>query len=304
MTNAPLARLLLCVAIFSSPLFSNSAIAADAPEIRTPPAPHTPRVNGPAIYGVTPGHPFLYHIPATGDRPMEFAADALPAGLILDPKTGNITGSVKDAGSFDVTLHAKNALGEDNKAFRIVAGDTISLTPAMGWNSWNHYAGRITQEIVIQNARAMVDSGLIDHGWSYVNIDDTWQGKRGGDFHGLQGNDKFPEIKGMCDQIHAMGLKFGLYSTPWVTSYAGFPGGSSENAEGTWTKTVGKTPRNKNILPYAIAEHHFATNDANQWGAWGVDYLKYDWNPIELPETKEMSDALRNSGRDNRKNRQ
>src|SRR5580698_10992378 len=102
----------------------------------------------------------------------------------------------------------------------------------------------------------------------------------------------------MCDQIHAMGLKFGIYSTPWEMSYAGYPGGSSENPDGKWTKPAGKTVKNKNILPCAIAQYHFTTNDADQYAAWGVDYLKYDWNPIELPETQEMGDALRHSGRD------
>jgi alpha-galactosidase len=56
--------------------------------------------------------------------------------------------------------------------------------------------------------------------------------------------------------------------------------------------------KNKKILPCAIAQYHFMTNDADQWAAWGVDYLKYDWNPIEAPETREMAGALRNSGRD------
>ena len=185
-----------------------------APEIRTPPPPHTPRINGPDIFGVRPDHPFLYHIPTTGDRPMEFSADKLPAGLTLDSKTGDITGSLKKTGKYTVTLHAKNAQGANERKFRIVAGETIDLTPAMGWNSWNHYAGRITQDIVLQNAKAMVDSGLINHGWTYINIDDTWQGKRTGKDQALQGNEKFPDMQGMCDAIHEMGLKFGIYSTP------------------------------------------------------------------------------------------
>jgi len=246
-------------------LILTSARADDAVEIRTPPAPHTPRINGPAIFGVRPEHPFLYHIPATGDRPMQYSADHLPAGLKLDAATGNITGLLPKAGEFKVVFHAKNSLGTSDKQFKIVAGETIALTPAMGWNSWNHYAGRITQDIVLQNAKAMADSGLLDHGWSYVNIDDTWQGKRGGEFHGLQGNEKFPDIKALCDQIHSLGLKFGIYSTPWETSYAGFPGGSSENPEGNWTKSEGKTVKNKKILPCAIAPYHFYTNDADQW---------------------------------------
>jgi alpha-galactosidase len=292
----------LCAAvIFASAIFpvrAQEAPASAAPEIRTPPAPSTPRINGAEIFGVRPDHPFLYHLPTTGDRPMTFSADKLPDGLTLDAATGNITGTLHKTGEYKVVFHAKNSLGTGDKKFKIVVGETISLTPAMGWNSWNHYAGRITQDIVLQNAQAMHDSGLIDHGWSYVNIDDTWQGERGGDFHGLQGNEKFPDIKKLCDQIHALGLKFGIYSTPWETSYAGFPGGSSENPEGKWTKPEGKTVKNKKILPCAIAPYHFYTNDANQWGAWGVDYLKYDWNPIEAPETKEMGDALRHSGRD------
>ena len=283
---------------FSVVLILNSAGAADVPEIRTPHAPRTPRINGPAIFGVRPDHPFLYHIPATGERPMEFSADNLPAGLALDAASGNITGKLHEKGEFKVTFHAKNALGVADKQFKIVVGETIALTPAMGWNSWNHYRGRITQEIVLQNAKAMVDSGLIDHGWSYINIDDTWQGRRGGPFHGLQGNEKFPDLKALCDQIHAMGLKFGIYSTPWETSYASFPGGSSENPQGDWTKPAGKKQVNRKILPWAIAKYHFSTNDADQWAAWGVDYLKYDWNPIEPPETQEMDDALRHSGRD------
>jgi alpha-galactosidase len=257
--------------------------------IRTPATAPTPRINGAEIFGVRPGHPFFYHIPATGDRPMEFSASDLPDGLALDSHTGTITGTLSKAGEYQVTLHAKNALGVGDKKFKIVVGETIALTPAMGWNSWNHYASRITQQIVLENAKAMVDSGLINHGWSYINIDDTWQGPRGGRFFGLQGDNKFPDIKGLCDQIHAMGLKFGIYSTPWETSYAWHAGGSSETPDGAF-KAVQSSKK--------IGQYHFATNDANQWAAWGVDYLKYDWYPIQLPETEEMYDALRHSGRD------
>lgn len=281
-------------------LVSNLARGADSPEIRTPPPPPTPRINGPDVFGVRPDRPFFYHIPATGQRPMQFTVDRLPAGLTLDSATGDIRGELHTTGTYTVMLHAKNALGAADKKFRIIVGETIALTPPMGWNSWNHYGSRVTQDIVLQNARAMASSGLIDHGWTYVNIDDTWQGQRGGPYHAIQGDEKFPDIAALCGAVHNLGLKIGIYSTPWTTSYANHIGGSAQNPEGRWSPpTIPKKGKvNRRILPWAIGTYHFATNDADQWGAWGIDYLKYDWNPIELPETLEMYDALRGSGRD------
>ncbi len=302
-----LARSLLLFAVW---IFSASiacAQAANAPEapasapvILTPPSPKTPLIHGPKIFGVRPGSPFLYTIPATGDRPMTFSADGLPAGLKLDETNGRITGALGQAGTFQVTLRAKNSLGAADRAFKIVVGDDIALTPPMGWNSWNCWGGGINQEKVLHSAHAMVKAGLDQHGWTYVNIDDGWQGARGGELNAIQPNPKaFPDIKGMVDEIHGMGLKAGIYSTPWVTSYAGHVGGSSENADGAWDHTtMTKGPKNQKVLPFAIGKYHFFTNDAKQWAAWGIDYLKYDWAPNELPETKEMEDALRASGRD------
>ncbi len=144
--------------------------AAPVAEIRTPKPPETPRINGSAIFGVRPGNPFLYRIPATGARPMEFSVESLPAGLHVDAKTGQVTGSLKEAGEHLVTVRAKNALGTSEKKFMIVVGETIALTPPMGWNSWNAYHGSVTGENVIHAARAMAASGLIQHGWTYVNI--------------------------------------------------------------------------------------------------------------------------------------
>jgi len=263
----------------------------NAPILTPTPKPE-PRVNGPSVFGVRPGSPFIYTIPATGERPMTFSVDQLPPELSVDAQTGRITGSLKRPGQFDVVLSAKNSRGAISKNFRIIVDDKICLTPPMGWNSWNCWAESVDQEKVLRSAKSMVNSGLIDHGWTYVNIDDTWQGKRGGDFNGLLANDKFPDMKSLCDQVHAMGLKPGIYSTPWVTSYAKFPGGASDNENGAWDKSLA------DMKHWRFGKVPFATNDAKQYAAWGFDYLKYDWSPLDVPHVAEMSDALRATGRD------
>ena len=291
--------LLLCAAAFTSACVHAQTDVTES-EIRTPKAPATPRINGPGIFGVRPGNPFLYHIPATGNRPMTFSVSDLPKGLKLDAASGDISGSVANAGEFTVTLHVKNSKGSADKKLKIVVGEEISLTPPMGWNSWNAYHATVTGENVMHAARAMVSSGLINHGWSYINIDDSWQGKRGGKFNGIQPNEKFPDMQKMCDDIHGMGLKVGIYSTPWVTSYAGYIGGSADNPEGAWEAPTNRVRLNGK---YPLAE-----NDANQWAAWGIDYLKYDWNPRNSnpretsddfhQHTSTMAKALRKSKRD------
>jgi alpha-galactosidase len=272
------------------------------PEIRTPKPSPAPRINGPSIFGVRPGHPFFYRIPATGERPMRFSVDALPSGVTVDAETGQLSGTFNQPGEYVVTFHARNSRGGSEKKFKIVVGETIALTPPLGWNSWNCWGPNVDAEKVLNSAKAMASSGLIDHGWSYINIDDAWQApKRGGPFNAIQGNEKFPDMKDLCDRIHALGLRVGIYSTPWVTSYAGYIGGSADTEEGAWSP-----PEDRRVRLHG--KYAFADNDAKQWAAWGMDYLKYDWNPRQSAprETVEdfrahidtMSTALRKSGRD------
>ena len=267
--------------------------------ILTPKESPYPRINGPKIFGVRPGHPVIFTVPATGVRPMNFSAKNLPAGVKLDKKTGQLSGSINKTGEYNITLEAKNKLGSAKRPFKIVVGETIALTPPMGWNSWNIYASKVSQELVLANAKAMAASGLINHGWSYMNIDDVWQGKRGGEFYAiLPDSTTFPNMQGLCDEVHALGLKIGIYSTPWVESYGHHIGGSSQNPQGLFEKTKENIPRNKKQFPYAIGKYIFWDRDVKQWAKWGFDYLKYDWNPNEVPETKAMFDLLRASGRD------
>jgi len=302
-----------CLLTSTAPVFAaeEKPAAIPARPILTPPPAPAPRINGPGVFGARPGAPFLYTIPATGTRPITFAAENLPAGLKLDAATGQITGSLAEKGEYEVTLLAKNALGTSRKKFRIIMGDKIALTPPMGWSSWNCWGDEVSQEKVLSSARAMVEKGLRDHGWTYVNIDDGWQGIRGGPSHAIQPNTKFPDMKSLADEIHGMGLKFGIYSTPWRGTYAGHIGGSSNHADGSydWVKSgdhnefyrFGKTPdinRKRKADHWVIGEHSFALQDARQWKEWGVDYLKYDWFPNDVPATAEMEAALRTTGRD------
>ena len=265
----------------------------DEKYILTPPSPKTPQINSAKVFGATPGNPFLYTIASTGSRPIQFFADNLPAGLTIDHETGTISGKLTQRGIYLVQLRAKNKYGEAKKELKIKIGDTISLTPPMGWNGWNSWARMIDGEKVIASANAMVSKGLRDHGWNYVNIDDAWQGNRGGKLNAMQANEKFPNFKKMIDDIHAMGLKVGVYSTPWITSYAGYTGASSNFENGAFPDSI---KNNKRAFRY-IGKYRFETNDALQLAEWGVDFLKYDWR-IEVNSARRMSTALKSSGRD------
>ncbi|MBI5692064.1 MAG: NPCBM/NEW2 domain-containing protein [Verrucomicrobia bacterium] len=261
--------------------------------ILTPPPAAIPRINSPRVFGATPGHPFLFTVAATGQRPLRFEAEGLPAGLSLDPATGIISGRVGTRGTSRTRLTAINALGRATQELRIEIGDTIALTPPMGWNGWNAWADRIDRAKVLASAEAMVATGLIHHGWSYINLDDTWQGVRGGPLEALQPNEKFPEFAEMVARIHALGLKVGLYSTPYVQSYAGYVGASSHFAHGGETREgMAHRAEFRRVGPY-----RFETNDARQMAEWGIDFLKYDWR-IDVASAERMSRALRHSGRD------
>ncbi len=266
---------------------------SDEKYILTPNPTKSPRINSPAVVGATPGKPFLYTIATTGNRPMQFSVNNLPNGLSLDTKSGIITGKVTKKGIYYSVLKAKNEFGDASKLLKIKIGDTISLTPPIGWNGWNSWARNIDREKVIASANAMVKMGLRDHGWTYINIDDAWQGQRGGKFQAIQPNEKFPDFKGMVNDIHSLGLKVGVYSTPWISSYAGFPGGSSNFEDGAYPEIIRD---NKRAFRY-VGKYRFEKNDALQMAEWGIDYLKYDWR-IDLPSAERMSEALKNSGRD------
>lgn len=275
--------------------------------ILTPKVPDTPRINGARVYGQRPGAEFLFKIPASGVRPMKFAAKGLPKGLRLDPETGIIRGKAKKAGTYNVTLTATNSLGSDTKSLRIEIGDKLLLTPPMGWSSWNCFGNTISQEHAMAMGKAFIDLGLDQHGWSYINLDDGWQYDRGGRYNAIMPNSKFPDIKGLSDYLHENGLKFGIYSGPWIGTYAGHIGETCDNPEGRyyWVEQGVCDQHHKidrDVIPrdstWRFEEYHFEDADAKQWAEWGVDYMKYDWNPNDHYSLVAMYEALRATGRD------
>lgn len=273
--------------------------------ILTPPAPANPRINGAKVFGARPGSKFLYRVPCTGERPMKFSASGLPKGLSIDPEKGLITGVVKKPGEYPVEITASNSKGTTTRLLTIKIGDEVALTPPLGWSSWNCWGLLIDEGLVRETAASMVDNDLINYGWSYVNIDDGWQGLRGGKHNAIQPNpEKFTDMKKLADELHSEGMRLGIYSAPWVGTYAGFIGSYSDNPEGRYEWTVRDSlPSLQEAWParyynWRNGKHSFVANDVKQWEDWGIDYLKYDWTPNQLYYVKEMIDALRSTDRD------
>jgi alpha-galactosidase len=233
-----------------------------------PPNP-VPAINGPRVVGASPGKPFLFLVPATGQGPLTYTADCLADGLSLDPKTGIIKGVLAAEG---VTVTRLNVSGPAGSASRnlVIVGKPheIALTPPMGWNSWYVWGLSITDAQMRAAAKRLVSTGLAAHGYQYVNIDDGWElgqaigiktpfGNRwskypkvkGRDANGeIQTNDKFPDMAALGDFIHSLGLKFGIYSSPGPWTCGGY-----EGSWGHWQQ------------------------DAETYSRWGVDFFKHDW---------------------------
>jgi alpha-galactosidase len=242
------------VVVGRDPVAINPPVIKEEKVILTPKPGPKPQINGPKVYGCRPGRPFIYRIPCTGKRPMTFNAENLPSSLKLDADAGIITGMApQQRGDYLVTLKAANRQGSAQRPFKIVVGDTLALTPPMGWNSWYIHYGRVTEEHMRNAADAMIASGMADFGYEYVNIDDCWMKKKGDEpYRDQRGavlpNAKFPDIKGMVDYIHGKGLKAGLYTGPGPWTCAGY-----------------------------VASYEHEEIDAHKFAEWGFDFLKYDW---------------------------
>ena len=166
------------------------------------------------------------------------------------------------------------AVGFLAAAGRLQAIDNgLARTPPMGWNSWNKFACNVSEDLIKQAADAMVSSGMQDAGYQYVVIDDCWQVDRDAQGNIVPDAKRFPSgIKALADYVHGKGLKFGIYSDAGTGTCQNRPGGRG-----------------------------YEFQDARQYAAWGVDYLKYDWCNHSTQDSHAsysiMRDALKKSGR-------
>jgi alpha-galactosidase len=251
------------------------AAPVEAAVLLTPKPGPAPKINGPVVYGCRPGHPFLYRIPATGERPLKFSAQGLPAGLTLAADTGIITGDAPARGTFKVLLTAENKRGAAQREWTIISGDKLALTPPMGWHHWYAHYDTVTDRLMRQAADKMVACGMADVGYQYVNIDDCWMnaaknrdplrvGPLRDENQVLIPNRHFPDMQALSSYLHAQGLKAGIYISPGPRTCAGFAGSYGHEAL-----------------------------DARTFSNWGFDFLKYDWcSYAEIAARDKSLDAL------------
>jgi len=149
------------------------------------------------------------------------------------------------AATFGIFLSASFLVSQETQA----PSSGLALTPPMGWNSWNKFACNVSEDLIKGTADAMVKSGMKDAGYEYVVIDDCWQVSRDANSNIVADPERFPHgMKAVGDYIHSVGLKFGIYSDAGSKTCQSRPGGLGHEYQ-----------------------------DAIQYAAWGVDYLKYDW---------------------------
>ncbi len=253
----------------------------------------TPKINLPSAYGASPNKPIILRIPVTGERPIEYFAHDLPEGLSLDG--GIITGKVAREGNYTVTLRAKNALGEDSRTLTIeIHEGAVLLTPLLGFTSWNAFGFEVSARDMEWTAKRMLELGLAEYGYSYINTDSGWQGEYGGEFDAIMPNEKFPDMKGMCQRLHEMGFKCGIYSTPMLNAFGCAmthvplpPGCTRGEPDPRFADERG-----------GIGTVRCERNCALQWEAWGFDYLKYDWRPSDPYNAELMRRELVGLSRD------
>jgi alpha-galactosidase len=276
-------------------------------EILTPKPGSEPKLTGASIFGVRPGKPIRYCASATGEKPVVFTASGLPSGVSIDSNTGWISGRAPmQKGDISMVITATNENGSDSRTFTLRVGDAICLTPPMGWNSWYVHSEGVSEQAIRDMAKAMKEKGLQDCGWTYVNIDDCWMGERDPETKRIQANANFNDMKAMVDYVNSQGLKAGIYSTAWMSTFAGYIGGTAPNEEGDYSQYY--LPEEERQNPYQVFGRFpsgiekricevgpvwFIDRDAQQFADWGIDYVKYDWLEWDLLTDEEKAAGVK-----------
>jgi len=264
-----------------------------------------PRFNGATVIGVHTNTPLIYGLAVSGERPISFSAKNLPAGLKLDSHSGEIRGSLAQAGEFTFTARAKNSSGEVVTKIKIVAGDTLALTPPLGWNSYDNFGDAVTEAETLANAD-WLKQHLQPFGWDTIVVDFRWydalaDGVRVQDPEGvtidgfgrcIPPTNRFPSavngagFRPLADKLHAMGLKFGIHimrGIPRQAVEANLPIAGSK-----FTAAQAPLPEDDTNRTCVWNHDMFgvdATTDAGkawyaslaqQYAAWGVDFIKCD----------------------------
>ncbi len=328
MKFARLTPLLLSAALYVSAQIASPITSLTAREEKIVVAARSgaaPEFNGARVIGIHPGTPFLHSLAVTGARPVTFSAKKLPAGLALDPKTGVITGELREKGEFIFTESAKNSAGKAAARITIVCGDTLALTPPMGWNSYDAFGDNVVESEVLANARYLAekmqpvgwDTVVVDYCWSDPGAHDNNRNARANaplaaDRFGrlLPAANRFPSaadgagFKPLADAVHALGLKFGIHvmrGIPRNSVKAGLPiEGSSftaADAGNTNDKCVW-CPDMFGVNSNAAGQAWY-DSCARLWALWGVDYIKVDdlSQPYHVAEVEMIRRAIDRCGR-------
>jgi hypothetical protein len=292
-----------------------------------------PEFHCPQIVGTYPRTPFLLCLAATGQRPLNFSVNHLPRGLSLDPQTGIITGTLRRRGKYVFTATARNSAGTATTKIKIVCGNTLALTPPMGWNSYDAFGDSVRESEVLSNA-LWLKRNLQPLGWDTIVVDFRWydslaDGIRVQNPEGVTLDqfgrcippaNRFPSaangsgFKNLADEIHAMGLKFGIHIMRGIPRRAveqNLPIAGSKYTAAQAARPEGDPNRtcvwNRDMFGVDAttpAGKAWYQSIAAQYAQWGVDYVKCDdiatmqrGGIYASNEIEALSSALQHSGR-------
>ncbi len=284
-----------------------------------------PHFNGASVVGIYPNTPLLFLPAVSGARPISFSAAKLPAGLKLEAQTGLITGVLAKAGTYKFKVVAQNSAGKTTKEIKIICGNTLALTPPMGWNSYDAFGDNVVESEVLANAHYVAekmqpvgwDTIVVDYCWSDAGAHDNNRNARAGalltadDFgRMLPATNRFPsaaagtEFKPLADQIHALGLKFGIHVMRGIPRQSVTANRSIEGSPFTAVEAA-NTNDKCSWCPDMFGVNGNAAGQAwydscvRLWASWGVDYIKVDdlSRPYHTNEIEMIRRAIDHSGR-------